>query len=81
MKTKETTKVRKIEVELTTVKGEYCKFDYFRIYELRYKKENGEYATFDRYLSSEVAEREKQALYDANICEVAWVMERRVYLN
>lgn len=79
--TKKTTRKGKIEVEVTTVKGDGFQYSQFTIYEVRYKDKKGEIVTFTRTLTRDEAEKGKQIVYSVGISEVAWIIERPVYFK
>lgn len=79
--TKETTRKGKIEVEVTTVKGDGFQYSQFTIYEVRYEDKDGETVIFTRTLTKDEAEKEKQIVYSAGISEVAWIREQPVYFK
>ena len=82
MKTrKETTRKGKIEVEVTTVKGDGFQYSQFTIYEVRYEDKDGETVIFTRTLTRDEAEKEKQIVYTAGISEVVWIIEQPVYFK
>ena len=79
--TKETTRKGKIEVEVTTVKGDGFQYSQFSIYEVRYEDKKGETVIFTRTLTMDEAEKENQVVYSAGISEVAWIREQPVYFK
>ena len=79
--TKKTTRKGKIDVEVTTVKGDGFQYSQFTIYEVRYKDKDGETVIFTRTLTKDEAEKEKQIVYSAGISEVAWIREQPVYFK
>lgn len=79
--TKKTTRKGKIEVEVTTVKGDGFQYSQFSIYEVRYVDKKGEIVTFTRTLTKDEAEKEKQVVYSVGISEVAWIIEQPVYFK
>lgn len=79
--TKKTTRKGKIEVEVTTVKGDGFQYSQFTIYEVRYKDKDGEFVIFTRTLTKDEAEKEKQVVYTAGISDVAWIREQPVYFK
>lgn len=79
--TKETTRKKKIEVEVTTVKSDGFQYSQFTIYEVRYKNNKGETVIFTRHLTMDEAEKEKQIVYTTGISEVAWIREQSVYFK
>lgn len=79
--TKKTTRKDKIEVEVTTVKGDGFQYSQFTIYEVRYEDKDGETVIFTRTLTMDEAEKEKQVVYTAGISEVAWIREQPVYFK
>lgn len=79
--TKKTTRKGKIEVEVTTVKGDGFQYSQFTIYEVRYEDKDGETVIFTRTLTMDEAEKEKQVVYSAGISEVAWIREQPVYFK
>lgn len=79
--TKKTTRKGKIEVEVTTVKGDGFQYSQFTIYEVKYKDNDGETVIFTRTLTKDEAEKEKQFVYSAGISEVAWIIEQPVYFK
>lgn len=79
--TKKTTRKGKIEVEVTTVKGDGFQYSQFTIYEVRYEDKDGETVIFTRTLTKDEAEKEKQIVYSAGISEVAWIIEQPVYFK
>lgn len=81
MKTKKTTRKGKIEVEVTTVKGDGFQYSQFTIYEVRYEDKKGETVIFTRTLTKDEAEKEKQIIYSAGISEFAWIREQPVYFK
>lgn len=76
-----TTRKGKIEVEVTTVKGDGFQYSQFTIYEVRYEDKDGETVIFTRTLTMDEAEKEKQVVYSAGISEVAWIREQPVYFK
>ena len=79
--TKKTTRKGKIEVEVTTVKGDGFQYSQFTIYEVMYEDKDGETIIFTRTLTKDEAEKEKQIVYSAGISEVAWIREQPVYFK
>lgn len=79
--TKKTTRKGKIEVEVTTVKGDGFQYSQFSIYEVRYVDKKGETVTFTRTLTMDEAKKKKQFVYSVGISEVAWIIEQPVYFK
>lgn len=79
--TKETTRKKKIEVEVTTVKGDGFQYSQFTIYEVRYEDKKGETVIFTRSLTKEEAEKDRQLVCTSGISEVAWIREQPVYFK
>lgn len=76
-----TTRKGKIEVEVTTVKGDGFQYSQFSIYEVRYVDKKGEIVTFTRTLTKDEAKKKKQVVYSVGISEVAWIIEQPVYFK
>lgn len=76
-----TTRKGKIEVEVTTVKGDGFQYSQFSIYEVRYVDEKGETVTYTRTLTMDEAKKKKQVVYSVGISEVAWIIEQPVYFK
>lgn len=79
--TKKTTTKGKVDVEVTTVKGDGFQYSKFTIYEVKYKDKDGETVIFTRTLTKDEAEEKKQIVYSAGISEVAWIIEQPVYFK
>ena len=54
---------------------------YFYIYEVRVKKHEGEYVTYDRYLNEKEAEKSVDFIYEvhAELYQTAWIRRQIVW--